>query len=70
VAVIAGDAASFTASAINYSGGPNIANADAVEIDGAQSIKLWGGGNTGSVHVIIDVTGYYAPAPPVPNMGN
>lgn len=69
VAVTAGDAVSFTASAINYSGGANIANAGTVEIDGAQSIKLWGGGNTGSAHVLIDVTGFYAPAP-FPNMGN
>ena len=70
VAVTAGDAASFTASAINYTGGGSIANGATVTLAGDQTIKLWGGDNTGSGHVIIDVTGYYAPAPPFPNMGN
>ena len=70
VAVTAGDAASFTASAINYAQGTNVANGAAVSIDAAQTIKLWGGDGPGSAHVIIDVTGFYAPAPPPPNMGN
>ena len=69
VAVTAGDAASFTASTINYTGGGNIANASTVTVAADQTIKLWGGGNTGSAHVIIDITGYYAPAP-YPNMAN
>ena len=70
VAVTAGDAASFTASAINYPGSGSLANAASITVAADQTIKVWGGDNTGSAHVIIDVTGYYAPAPPPPNMGN
>ncbi|MEP1124734.1 MAG: hypothetical protein ABJH68_12690 [Ilumatobacter sp.] len=69
VAVTAGDAAAFTASAINYSAGSNVANGSSVTVAADQTIKLWGGDNTGSSHVIIDIVGYYSP--PVPsNMGN
>ncbi len=69
VAVTAGDAAAFTASAINYSAGSNVANGSSVTIAADQTIKLWGGNNTGSSHVIVDIVGYYSP--PVPsNMGN
>lgn len=70
VAVTAGDAASFTASAINYTTAGSIANGSTVTVDDDEMIKLWGGSNSGSAHVIIDVTGYYAPAPPPSNMGN
>jgi hypothetical protein len=70
VAVTAGDAATFTASAINYTGGGNLANASSVTVAADQTIKVWGGDNTGSAHVIIDVTGYSAPAPPPSNMAN
>lgn len=69
VAVTAGDAAEFTASAINYSGTASIANGSTVTVDSDQQIKLWGGGNTGSAHVIIDIVGYYS-APVPPNMAN
>jgi hypothetical protein len=30
-------------------------------VDGSRRVKLWGGDNTGSVHTIVDITGYYAP---------
>ena len=70
VAVTPGDAASFTASAINYTGAGSIANGASVTLAPDQTIKVWGGDNTGSAHVIIDVTGYSAPAPPPSNMGN
>jgi hypothetical protein len=69
VAVTAGDAAGFTASAINYTGSGSIANGSTVTVAADETIKVWGGDNTGSAHVIIDVTGYYAPAP-YPNMAN
>ena len=69
VAVTAGDAASFTASAINYSAGSNVANGSTVILAADQTIKLWGGNNTGSSHVLIDIVGFHAP--PVPsNMAN
>jgi hypothetical protein len=69
VAVTAGDATEFTASAVNYSAGSNVANGSTVTIAADQTIKLWGGNNTGSSHVLIDIVGYYAP-PVLSNMAN
>ena len=70
VAVTPGDAASFLASAVNFNGTADIANAATVAIDVNRQIKVWGGDQSGSAHVIIDVTGYYTPPVPYPNMGN
>jgi hypothetical protein len=70
VSVTPGDAAGFVASAINFNGTADIANAATVAIDAARQIKVWGGDQSGSAHVIIDVTGYYAAPVPFPNMGN
>ena len=61
VAITPGDASSFSSSAINFSGA-SIANAANVKIDADRQIKLWGGDGTGSMFVLIDVTGYYVPA--------
>jgi hypothetical protein len=61
VAVTAGDAGSFVASAINFNGTADIANAATVTIDASRQIKVWAGDQGGSAHVIIDVTGYYTP---------
>ncbi len=68
MSVTPGDAASFTASTINFDGTSDLANAATVAIAGDRTIKVWGGDQSGSAHVIIDVTGYYAPANPFPNM--
>jgi hypothetical protein len=72
VAVTPGDAASFTASAINFNGTADIANAGTVKIAADRTIKVWGGDQAGSMHILIDVTGYYTPVqnPSFPNMGN
>jgi hypothetical protein len=70
VAVTPGDAASFLASAVNFNGTADIANAATVAIDVNREIKVWGGDQAGSAHIIIDVTGYYTPPVPFPNMGN
>jgi hypothetical protein len=70
VSVTAGDAVGYTASSLNYNAGSNVANAATVTIAADRTIKLWGGDNTGSTNVIIDVTGYFAPAPPVANMAS
>ncbi len=67
VSVTSGTATSFTASAINFNGTSDVANAATVTIAPDRTIKLWGGDQAGSAHVIIDVTGYYAPAT-YPNM--
>lgn len=69
VSVTPGGAASFTASAINFNGTADIANAGIVSIDAGRKVKLWGGDQAGSMFVIIDITGYYLPADH-PNMGN
>jgi hypothetical protein len=61
VAVTPGDASSFLSSAINFSSS-SIANAATVKIDSNRQIKIWGGTNTGSMFVIIDITGYYLTA--------
>ncbi|MEM9745182.1 MAG: hypothetical protein AAF945_00705 [Actinomycetota bacterium] len=69
VAVTAGDATEFGTSAINFNGGQVLSNSATVTVAADQTIKVWGGNDVGSAHVIFDVTGYYAP--PVPsNMGN
>ena len=67
VAVTSGSATSFTASAINFNGTSDLANAATVTVAGDRTIKLWGGDQAGSTDVIIDVTGYYSPAE-FPNM--
>jgi hypothetical protein len=69
VAVTPGDAATFGVSTINFNGVMDVANGATVGIATDRTIKLFGGGGSGSVHVIVDVTGYYAPYAP-PNMGN
>lgn len=69
VAVTPGDAASFLASAVNFNGTADIANAATVAVDANRQIKVWGGDQAGSAHIIIDVTGYYTPPVPFPNMG-
>ena len=69
VAVTPGDATTFGVSTINFNGVMDVANGATVGIAADRTIKLFGGGGAGSVHVIVDVTGYYAAYSP-PNMGN
>lgn len=69
VSVTPGDAASYAVSSVNFNGLMDVANGATVAIAADRTIKIFGGNNTGSVHVIVDVTGYYAPYSP-PNMGN
>ena len=66
VAVTCGDAATYATSTLNLSGTP-LANGGTVAIAADRSIKVRIGGG-GATQVIIDVTGYYAPPGPVPNM--
>ena len=68
VAVTPGDAATFLASAINFNGTADIANAGTVAIGAERTVKVWGGDQSGAMHIIIDVTGYFI-APVLPNMG-
>jgi len=69
ISVTPGDATGFTTSALNFNGTSDVANAGTVTLDTSRQVKLWGGNQAGSMFVIIDITGYYAPAVH-PNMGN
>ena len=59
LAITPGDATGFTVSAINFNGSADVANAGIVAIDGLRNVKVWNGDQSGSTHVIIDITGYY-----------
>jgi hypothetical protein len=60
LAVTPGDAATFTTSTINWSSpGLSLANGSIVKVDATRQVKIWGGDQAGSTHVIIDVTGYW-----------
>ncbi len=59
LAVTPGDATTFTASAINFGTGESVANGGVIKLDASRQVKVWCGDQTGSTHVIIDITGYY-----------
>lgn len=60
VSVVPGDAAGYTTSSINWSGpDQSVANGSIVRIDGSRQVKVFGGDQPGSAHVILDVTGYF-----------
>lgn len=59
LSVTPGDAASFTASTLNWAGGYDIANGAIIKLDASRQLKLFCGDQSGSAHVIVDVTGYY-----------
>lgn len=61
VAITPGDATGFTTSAINFQDAGAIANAGTVALDGSRQVTLWGGDQTGAMHTLIDITGYWAP---------
>lgn len=58
LAITPGDATSFAASAINWSGAGAIANGGVVPVDGTRQVKVWAGGG-GTADVLVDITGYY-----------
>jgi hypothetical protein len=59
LSVTPGNATGFTVSTLNFGNGVDIANGGTVRLD-AGTMKVFCGDQTGSTHVIIDVTGYYA----------
>lgn len=60
LALTPGDAASFTASAINWSGADqSLANGLIVKLDANRFVRVWCGDQTGSTHVLLDVNGYW-----------
>ncbi len=60
LAVTPGDAATYSASTINWtSTTPTLANGTVVKLDAKRQVKVFAGGG-GSTEFIVDVTGYYA----------
>ncbi len=60
LALTPGDAASFTASAINWSGADqSLANGLITKLDANRFVKVWCGDQDGSTHVLLDVNGYW-----------
>ncbi|MGH9133672.1 MAG: hypothetical protein ACRDZZ_07030 [Ilumatobacteraceae bacterium] len=60
IALTPGDAASFTASAINWTGpDQSVANGLIAKLDANRFVKVWCGDQTGATHVILDVNGYW-----------
>lgn len=60
VSVVPGDAVGYTTSSINWSGADqSVANGSIVRIDDSRQVKIFGGDQTGSTHVILDVSGYF-----------
>lgn len=60
VSVVPGDATGYTTSSINWSAADqSVANGSIVRIDGSRQVKVFGGDQSGSAHVIIDVGGYF-----------
>lgn len=59
LAVVPADANQYTASTINFAGGYDIANGTVVRLDDNRQVRVFCGGDSGSTHFIIDVTGYY-----------
>ncbi len=70
-AITPGDANGSTASAINWNGTADVANAGTVSLDSNRQVTVWAGDQPGSFQFIVDITGYYAPPTNShPNMGN
>lgn len=60
VSVVPGDAPGYTTSSINWSGpDQSLANGSIVKLDDMRQVRIFGGDQTGSTHVVFDITGYY-----------
>ncbi len=57
--VTPGDSTLAIASAVNFNGTADVANAGIVEVDAQRRVKVWNGIESGSIHFIVDVTGYF-----------
>jgi len=58
-AVEPGDSTTYSASAVNFSQGQNIANASVCKLDSIRKLKIFCGDDAGSADFIIDIVGYY-----------
>ena len=60
LSVVPGAAASFTTSTLNWStADTSIANGGVCKLDASRQLKVFLGDQSGSTHVILDITGYY-----------
>jgi hypothetical protein len=59
LSIMPGDAGALTASTINFPAGDDRAVGGVVKLDASRQIKIFCGDQTGSTHVIVDVSGYY-----------
>ncbi len=59
VSVTPGDALFPTTSAMNFDGTHDDANAGTVNVDASRFITVWNGIESGSTHIIVDVTGFF-----------
>lgn len=60
LAVSPGGAAGFTTSSLNWTGpGQSVANGSIVKLDSSRQVKIFGGDQSGSTQVILDITGYF-----------
>lgn len=54
------EATEFASSSINFPGGFDIATSTIVKLGKERDVKVFSGDQTGSTHVVIDITGYFA----------
>jgi hypothetical protein len=59
LSVTPGGSTSYSTSTINFPGGFDCANGSIVRLGGDRQVTIFCGDQSGSTHVIIDVTGYY-----------
>lgn len=59
LSVTPGGSTSYSASTINFPGGFDCANGSTVRLGGDRQVTIFCGDQSGSTHVILDVTGYY-----------
>ena len=60
ITVAPGDAASFTASTVNWTAaGVTVANGGVCKLDASRQLKIFMGDQPGSANFIVDITGYY-----------
>jgi len=58
-AVEPGNSTSYSASAVNFTQGQNVANASVCKLDSSRQLKIFCGDDAGSADFIIDIVGYY-----------
>jgi hypothetical protein len=60
LSIAPGDADDFASSTINFPGGFDIATGLIVKLSKERTIKVFSGDQSGSTHIVVDVTGYFA----------